>query len=684
MSSRRSRVSPKIIFLSFLVGFCLTVFILLGYQFALVGRLRQTTGVIQQSSAPGVVAPEDGVPSSRALASTAPIAPENNMTPPAADKAFKGIPVYRSADFTTDYLSNRNYPIIVDAKPWNNGSTNVFQYQDKLGGNSFWDFWGDDELWDSPYHMYQDDDGKWRTYSEVAVKDSKGKLVPGYVLVDRRGPGVMEKLWFTHDATATFLTLLDPFGWFKEKDPPELVEWGNLSKLGNLRIEVDNRIAYDGPVKNWFSGDAQQLPATLRKIFVWRYQDFGSSGNIIPIAYENRLRVLTYGGTGKPKWFTATGVTLPPLTRLQPYTGSPNDLPLDTMARNADTVLEPEKYLNSLDNPQSYQFNIRNGAPATIQLPGAGTLGAIQVRVPRGSDLKPLSFKVKYGSETGVALPLLAFFSEPDHLSLHHSTPIGVIEDGNWVLLYSDFPMPYHNGIEIEISSDSNFQIPISIRLARLDETFDTQLRVFYQEPQRLEVYGPDYQVKLSGDGKLVGLVLVTKDQESDKVPKLYLPDKKPLEEDPKGKSWPMGYLEGNLTLYDGKENFRLYAGHEDWADGGFYFNSGYTAPPGGSNRPFGGVLQYKGGKDGYATLFRYFNDLSAFRFKNGLQMNFGHGTYRNNFAVKYGLTAFYYKQVLRTAAVTLPAFKYISFAELQSSGSIYAPCRPSDRATAC
>jgi hypothetical protein len=181
-----------------------------------------------------------------------------------------------------------------------------------------------------------------------------------------------------------------------------------------------------------------------------------------------------------------------------------------------------------------------------------------------------------------------------------------------------------------------------------------------HKEPERLQVYGPDYQVRLDGSGKIVGLVLVTKDQEMDKVPKVYLTNSRPYIEDPKAKSWPMGYLEGNLTLYDGAGDFRLYGGHEDWADGGFYFNSGYTAPPGGSNRPFSGILRYKGGKDGYATLFRYFNDLSAFRFKNGLQMNFGHGTFRNNFSVKYGVTVFYYKEISGIQSLTLPASEYV------------------------
>ncbi len=583
-------------------------------------------------------------------------------------------PVYRSYDFLSDYLDNRNYPIIVEGKPWNNGSTNVFQYQDKLGGNSFWDFWGDDEDWSSPYHMWQDDNGKWQTYRDVVIKDNTGKLVTSYILVDRPGPGVLEKLWFTQDATQSFLSLLNPVSWFGEKEPKELVEWGNISEIGNLRIEVDNRIIYDGPIKDWFSGDAQQLPESLRSIFVWRYQQFGSTGNNIPIPYQNHLRVITYGGTAKPKWFTATGVRLPDGTRVRPYGGNEDDLPLDAVTRSVTHILSPETNVNSLDQLQNYSFNVQSGSPAVTKFAGTGTIGAIQFRIPKQYDLKPLRLKINYGGEAGASLPFLAFFSEVDELSLHHSTPVGVIDDGKTYLFYSNFPLPFHNGIEIRVESDSTRPIPISFRLGILKESYNTELRVLYREPEQLQVYGPDYQVRLDGNGKLVGLVLVTKDQELDKVPKVYVTNSRPLTEDPKAKSWPMGYLEGNLTLYDGAGDFRLYGGHEDWADGGFYFNSGYTAPPGGANRPFGGILRYKGGKDGYATLFRYFNDLSAFRFKNGLRMNFGHGTYRNNFSVKYGATVFYYKEISGIQSVTLPASQYVTVDPYPYSWAIAHP----------
>ena len=184
-----------------------------------------------------------------------------------------------------------------------------------------------------------------------------------------------------------------------------------------------------------------------------------------------------------------------------------------------------------------------------------------------------------------------------------------------------------------------------STRIALSRETRDAQFWVRYDPKQKLAMHGPDYQIALPGDGKLVGIVLATDDQDLDKIPKIFAPGK-PNEEDAVKRAWAMGYLEGNLHLIDGAGNDRMYGGHEEWASGAFYFNQGYTNPPGGSNRAFGGILRYKGGKDGYATVFRYFNDLSALRFKNGLQMNFGHGTWQNNFPVRYGTTVYYYKQV--------------------------------------
>jgi hypothetical protein len=44
--------------------------------------------------------------------------------------------------------------------------------------------------------------------------------------------------------------------------------------------------------------------------------------------------------------------------------------------------------------------------------------------------------------------------------------------------------------------------------------------------------------------------------------------------------------------------------------------------------------------------MFRYFNDLSAFRFKKGLTLSFQHGTWKNNYPLRYGVAVFYYSEI--------------------------------------
>ncbi len=465
----------------------------------------------------------------------------------------------------------------------------------------------------------------------------------------------MDKLWFTQDPTQSFLSLLTQGNLFWSADAPDVVEWGSLSKLGSLRIEVDDSIVYDGPIESWFSGDAQQLPDVLKQILVWRYRQFGSDGNIIPVPYQKHLKISVYGGKAKPKWFMATGISLPPGTRVKPYTAE--DLPVDQMAPQAENVLRPETFVDSLPDPQNFEFKVQAGNTAILSFQGAGTIAAIQFRLGKAYDPRQLTLQVKYGTTTGVDMPLLAFFSEPDQLSFHRSTPIGVVDAGDTYLFYSNLPMPYQNDISILVSTESNNPIPLTIKLAQLQTTFGTQLRAQYNPPEKLQVYGPDYRLHIDGNGKLVGLVLITGNQQYGKVPKLNSTETDL--EDMDKRVWPMGYLEGNLSMTDGAGNRRMYSGQEDWAEGGYYFNAGYTTPTGGSNRPFGGILRYKGGQDGYATLFRYFNDLSAFPFRNGLNLAFGHGTYRNNFPVTYSTVVIYYLQVPGGAAMTLPASDY-------------------------
>ena len=603
------------------------------------------------SETPVSISPTD-TPTPRATSAPAPIAshaptnfplPQITLTPSPRSSDISlnvnGAPLIAppensASDFLRGYLTNHTHALIVENKPWINSTVNVKQYQEPLGGVTYWDFFSELENWDSPFFMWQGDDGQWQPYRKDTIRNA-----PAYVIVDRQGPGAMDKLWFTQDAVWMLATEESKKNVGPLRTMDELLEWGNLDKLGNLRIEMDERVAYDGAIVDWFSGKALGLTPDLARVLTWRHREFGSNGSIVPVLYQKHLRVLTYGGTKKPKWFLATGVRFPDATRVQPFTGK-IELASDL---NARAVLEPEKHLDSFANARAFDVQLVPNQPATIRLNGAGTIAALQFRLAKKFDARQISLRVKYDDQVGIELPLATFFGDHKQIVAHRSTPLGIIEANDAYTFYSNLPMPFQNGITLELVSPVT--LDLNVRLATASNTTHTQLRVLYRASEPLSARGPDFFAALPGNGKLVGLVLVTDEQAFDKIPKIFLPDK-PTVEDHEKKPWAMGYLEGNLSLRDGAGATRVYAGHEDWADGGFYFNRGYTEPSGGANRAFGGILRYKDGKDGYATIFRYFNDLSAFRFKNGLQMSFGHGTWQNNFPVKFGLTALYYLEI--------------------------------------
>jgi DUF2961 family protein len=596
-------------------------------------------------------------PPTRVLVASAPDATTKPI--PAAQSSapkegVETIPVYSALDFLSGYLTNRTSPILVEGKPWINASTNFTQYRDQFGGTTFWDFWGDSEEWESPNHQWQDEAGAWHLYNKEKIKAFDGREQTGYVLVDRPGPGVMDLLYFVHDTIIWSGDVLQHLKILGTRGIEEQVVWGNLSKLGNLLIQVDGQIIFDGPIEDWFSGKAQNLTPELADILVWRYRDYGSTGNITPIPYQSHIKVSVYGGKDKPKWFMATGLFLPSGTHLQPFS---KVLAGDEISLLAQNVLQPETYASQFKTVSEQNLRVQPGTPASIVLSGEGTVEAIQFRVSKTDDLKRLWLRVSYGDQIGIDLPFIAFFSEPEILSLHHSSPIGAIESDDDYLLYSNFPMPFHNGIKIELSTTSQTAIPISARWATSAQSYGTELRALYKPAEKLPALSPDYHVKLDGNGKLVGLVFVTKDQDFRNAQHLFLPGTKT--EDPATHIWGMGYLEANLDLVDGAGNSRLYSGHEDWAGSGYYFNLGYTTPNGGSNRPFGGILRFKDGEEGYATIFRYFSDLAAFRFKNGLDLSFGHGSWRNNYPVSYGVTVYYYQELDGVNPVPLPASEH-------------------------
>lgn len=587
-----------------------------------------------------------------ARATQAPATPSPRpVLPPTPTEIKTGAAV----DFLSDYLQNRTYAGILEARPWTNTSLNVWQYAQPLGGVSLWDYFatkfgqGFDEEWSSSRYGWRDDNGQWQRYRTEMLRDVRGQAVTGYVLVDRHGPGVMDKMVFTMYSVGARPADRDP----------DLPEWGYLSHLGRLRVEVDDRLAYDVPIEEWFSGAALCLPPDLARLLFWRYRDFGSNGSIVPIPYARHLKLSVYGGIEKPKWFTLTGVTLPGGTPVQPLAGCLDAAARATLAALAPNITAPETYPDRLNGPVETRELVPRAMGQTasdsakssdsIKLDGAGTITALQFRVPRNR-AADVNLRVLYGGELAFDIPLMAFFGDQDRTVKHRSTPLGIVDDPadpSAYLFYCNYPLPYQNGMTIELTTRAQ-PFAVRVRYARTTEVTNTQFRVLYDDWQShpmLAPLGPDYSVRLPGNGKLVGAVLVTRDFRYDArtIPA-------PPPDQVQGATvFPMGYMESNVTFRDGRGVVRVYSGLEDFADGGYDFDS--DQGPGVKNLFFAGVLAFSLNprERGFFTLFRYWNDLSAFRFRDGLTLSFQHGTWQNNYALRYGLTAFYYTEVSPT-----------------------------------
>lgn len=552
----------------------------------------------------------------------------------------------------SDYLGNHTYALVRDSTPWANNSVNVWQYSQPRGGVSLWDYFastfgqGFEEDWRSPRYGWLNDKGVWVPYRTEIVKDSQGLNAASYVIVDRMGTGVVDKMMFTHYSVDS-----------RPDDPaPDLAEWGYLSRLGMIKIEVDDRIAYDVPIELWFSGQAVCLSPENARLFFWRYRDFGSNGSVLPIPYQEHIKISVYGGVEKPKWFTFTGVTFPAGMHVKPFFGCLDAASQESITSLSRNVTAPETYLSTLGgqtltrdlqpavvgqyNPPSQESSV----PSRLAFQGKGTLLALQFKIPKSYDATSIDLRISYGNDVAIDMPLVAFFSDQDRLVIHRSAPIGVVQDPrdpNAYLFYSNYPLPYQNGMAVELATRSA-PIIIQVSYALSPESAKSQFRATYDDFRThpaLEPLGPDYVARLPGNGKLVGVVLATRDYVFD--PKS-IPGPPP-EVYPGTIVFPMGYMESNVTLKDGSGVTRVFSGLEDFADGGYDFAS--DQGPGAKNLPFAGVLAFswKPPEKGFFTIFRYLPDQSAFRFKDGLILAFQHGTWQNNYPVRYGLTTFYY-----------------------------------------
>ncbi len=523
-------------------------------------------------------------------------------------------------------FSPKNLTEQYNARPWLNSTTNIAWHTTlPWGGVTYADRFYDERPWTSKEHLWQDDQGDWHEYEKRGDE---------YILVKRNGPGVVNRLWFSYDDASQ---LTD----FQKLDPRNYnyMTWGNLDKLGFLKITIDGQVVFNRPITEYFSGKPFGIPDQIGELINWKVPEMGSVGSLLKLSYAKSVEISVYRGE-QPRFFAIDGLTFPLTTKVIPFTGRPTDYSKLATPLLSRIIKNPDVYLNTVGQKPESRLLKTNTKDGSIDFPGTGTIEAIQLKVPKHVDQGKLTLRIRYGSETAVSMPLIAFFGEKDRLSFHKSFPLSIIEDGDSILYVGNLPLPFDQGMALEVHHADGQRVDIAAQYVRSNRTVPSRLYVDFGSDEKLLANGPNYVRTVVGSGKVVGMVLTTKDQCQMCVRREYFDNGIEVVFFPHQ----FGFLEGNVEIDTGKGTL-IHSSIEDFFNGGIYWNLFHQGVP---NQPYthhSGLLsgQWDGAKP-FGTFYRYFHGTDGIEFTNALKVSMQHGVFNNNWPVTYALTIYYYK----------------------------------------
>lgn len=292
---------------------------------------------------------------------------------------------------------------------------------------------------------------------------------------------------------------------------------------GDLRIVLDGVKVLDLPFAELLSGTKEPFVEPL----VHR-----GLNCFVPLGYAQRCQVLCRGSTS---YYQVNYVQFPSGTQVQRF-----NLPLDDAAQ---TALEEVKtaFKKGLSNKQLHagqrmmpvaaQEDLGPGKTMTWDLEGAGTVRGLYVGLTDRDDPRVsyalhrfiLRIFVDGETEPSVEAPLVDFFGSGFDLTPFNSLVMGT---DNWQIdlplpgrrlgedhfMYCYFPMPYRQGMKVEIQNLNEEKKPIGLLLfMRVDTTAPPEdaLRFYarYRKEDPCKVL--DYPLlETSGRGRVVGVTL--------------------------------------------------------------------------------------------------------------------------------------------------------------------------------
>lgn len=441
---------------------------------------------------------------------------------------------------------------------------------------------------------------------------SGGCLAPGgvgCVIAEDRGAGEIDSIWLTRDG-------------------------GNVSAIGNIRIELDGQTVVDTPLQSLVNGELG--PPFVYPLVANAAQSPGGTYIKVPMPYRQSMRVsvashLEYYHVDYRQFPNADGVS----------TFSPSDPALDVLdtLRAAGTV-DPKPAATTTAHSNRV-IELAGGAEETIAEPtGPGSISALRLQLPAPADqpLTGLRLRIEFDGRTMVDSPLGEFFGAGLGANTVRSLMFATTPQPDGRLVLSDWwPMPFTNSARVTlINTGAGTVSGIDSDVATTPDprwaAALTSGRAGYftaRSHAAPTAAGQDWLfAEEQGHGKFVGVSQTIRGQRT----KTAFSDDAPY------------FLEGAERVYtDGAASPQWYGtGTEDLYEGGWYFKGGthFSDPLNGQpdqRTATGGCADY------CVAVYRIMLG-DAIGYHSALRFGIEHGK-RNMVQPDYSSTAFLYTQ---------------------------------------
>ncbi|WP_429421949.1 glycoside hydrolase family 172 protein [Nocardia sp. GAS34] len=449
----------------------------------------------------------------------------------------------------------------------------------------------------------------------------------GCVIAQDAGAGEISSIWFTNDVNGVR---------------------GDVSAMGNIRIELDGRTVLDAPLQSVVNGS---LGAPYVFPLVANAQQAGGGVYIkVPMPYRDSIRVSVQA---KLKYYHVYYRHFPSADGIRAF--DPSDHADDVVAtlKTAGTR-DPKPVLPGV-HTETHTVDIPPGASVPIaSATGSGSIAALRLRLPTDSDeiRSGLRLRISFDGHQTVDTPVGEFFGSGLGAAPVQSL-LFTAEPNSW--MSSWWPMPY--GHDVHISVLNTTANPIARIQTDVSSASDPQWA------KALDNHSAGYFTAVSdgapttsgkdwsfadqpGQGKIVG---VNETMRGHRTPTSFSP------------AAPT-FLEGADRVYvDGLRSPQLYGtGTEDFYEGGWYFLAHIEWSPdikaepdhfpiGGTNysAPFTGMPNHRGPGPGcpdYCLSTYRVMLADAMDYRSGIRFGMEHGK-RDLIDADYSSTTLMYAQ---------------------------------------